>query len=117
MIRRPPRSTLSSSSAASDVYKRQFQNLAPFVSYYETTKSVNAFNLLISFFKLFKFCKLSGTINVLWLTLTESSKYLFGYVIMLFLVLFGLAAMTYTCLLYTSPSPRDRTRSRMPSSA
>ena len=23
----------------------------------------------------------------------------------------------YTCLLYTSPSPRDRTRSRMPSSA
>ena len=27
---------------------------------------------------------------------------------------FGLA---YVCLLYTSPSPRDRTRSRMPSSA
>ena len=29
------------------------------------------------------------------------------------------AAHTYikTCLLYTSPSPRDRTRSRMPSSA
>ena len=25
--------------------------------------------------------------------------------------------VTYTCLLYTSPSPRDRTRSRMPSSA
>ena len=25
--------------------------------------------------------------------------------------------ITYTCLLYTSPSPRDRTRSRMPSSA
>ena len=24
---------------------------------------------------------------------------------------------TNTCLLYTSPSPRDRTRSRMPSSA
>ena len=24
---------------------------------------------------------------------------------------------TYFCLLYTSPSPRDRTRSRMPSSA
>ena len=32
----------------------------------------------------------------------------------------GLAAMialTSICLLYTSPSPRDRTRSRMPSSA
>src|SRR5665811_326863 len=28
-----------------------------------------------------------------------------------------LHALTYNCLLYTSPSPRDRTRSRMPSSA
>ena len=27
------------------------------------------------------------------------------------------SAAYYTCLLYTSPSPRDRTRSRMPSSA
>ena len=27
------------------------------------------------------------------------------------------AAAAYDCLLYTSPSPRDRTRSRMPSSA
>ena len=27
------------------------------------------------------------------------------------------SAMSYDCLLYTSPSPRDRTRSRMPSSA
>ena len=27
------------------------------------------------------------------------------------------SAMSFTCLLYTSPSPRDRTRSRMPSSA
>ena len=28
-----------------------------------------------------------------------------------------IGAHTGTCLLYTSPSPRDRTRSRMPSSA
>ena len=28
-----------------------------------------------------------------------------------------LNSMGYSCLLYTSPSPRDRTRSRMPSSA
>ena len=27
------------------------------------------------------------------------------------------AALLYNCLLYRSPSPRDRTRSRMPSSA
>ena len=34
--------------------------------------------------------------------------------------LFALAhvgLLGYVCLLYTSPSPRDRTRSRMPSSA
>ena len=29
----------------------------------------------------------------------------------------GSRTHVYTCLLYTSPSPRDRTRSRMPSSA
>ena len=33
------------------------------------------------------------------------------------LLLFALSKIAYTCLLYTSPSPRDRTRSRMPSSA
>ena len=30
---------------------------------------------------------------------------------------YGYKGMMYSCLLYTSPSPRDRTRSRMPSSA
>eukprot|EP00656_Telonema_subtile_P015406 TRINITY_DN18068_c0_g1_i1.p1 TRINITY_DN18068_c0_g1~~TRINITY_DN18068_c0_g1_i1.p1 ORF type:complete len:119 (-),score=0.07 TRINITY_DN18068_c0_g1_i1:17-373(-) len=30
---------------------------------------------------------------------------------------FCAGSSAYTCLLYTSPSPRDRTRSRMPSSA
>ena len=29
----------------------------------------------------------------------------------------GMSGLWCTCLLYTSPSPRDRTRSRMPSSA
>ena len=29
----------------------------------------------------------------------------------------GIQDSSLTCLLYTSPSPRDRTRSRMPSSA
>ena len=32
-------------------------------------------------------------------------------------VYFSLRGEEYDCLLYTSPSPRDRTRSRMPSSA
>src|SRR5665648_1299227 len=35
MIRRPPRSTLSSSSAASDVYKRQDYDQLTAVSFYE----------------------------------------------------------------------------------
>ena len=30
---------------------------------------------------------------------------------------FGIKCSRYTCLLYTSPSPRDRQKSRMPSSA
>ena len=30
---------------------------------------------------------------------------------------FNLDTQAYNCLLYTSPSPRDRTRPRMPSSA
>ena len=29
----------------------------------------------------------------------------------------GVVILDFTCLLYTSPSPRDRTRYRMPSSA
>ena len=35
-----------------------------------------------------------------------------AFVALISFIIFGL-----TCLLYTSPSPRDRTRSRMPSSA
>ena len=33
------------------------------------------------------------------------------------IVEFGYRGIAVDCLLYTSPSPRDRTRSRMPSSA
>ena len=41
-----------------------------------------------------------------------------GYVGTLFMaVTFTLTSFTCTCLLYTSPSPRDATLSRMPSSA
>ena len=37
--------------------------------------------------------------------------------VLLFMSILGLAIWQNYCLLYTSPSPRDRTRSRMPSSA
>ena len=78
MIRRPPRSTQSRSSAASDVYKRQ--NI-----HRKNNQKIQTM-IKLDFkgpFKYNDFLK------------TESDN----------------------CLLYTSPSPRDRTRSRMPSSA
>ena len=78
MIRRPPRSTLDRSSAASDVYKRQLQTL---------------------FFR---------DIDELFNEFSENRKVISQRV--------G-ARYGISCLLYTSPSPRDRTRSRMPSSA
>ena len=78
MIRRPPRSTQSGSSAASDVYKRQGQEL------HSTTRMVHSYAL----------GKLAGQADC-----------------------DAMIDQGMRCLLYTSPSPRDRTRSRMPSSA
>ena len=78
MIRRPPRSTLDRSSAASDVYKRQRINKALFHQILRSALSLG---------------------KIKW-----AEKFAKGYIPKL-------------CLLYTSPSPRDRTRSRMPSSA
>ena len=52
--------------------------------------------------------------DVVWITLSESAC------VNEELVYYGEelnSALVYFCLLYTSPSPRDRTRSRMPSSA
>ena len=89
MIRRPPRSTQSRSSAASDVYKRQIligAALLAAISLNQVRAGDGAF------------------ISNLWgSNATEASAdlYLEGN----------------SCLLYTSPSPRDRTRTRMPSSA
>ena len=78
MIRRPPRSTLDRSSAASDVYKRQV------VRFKKDLKRKNEFIEVLEKYRNYKFG--SFTVNKI-------------------------------CLLYTSPSPRDSTRSRMPSSA
>ena len=78
MIRRPPRSTLDRSSAASDVYKRQVIDAVRIVIGIHNGDQRNA--------------ELSG--------LCDRNL-----------------VVADICLLYTSPSPRDRTRSRMPSSA
>ena len=52
----------------------------------------------------------------------NTARYLIGAIALLPLALIerrklDLQVHLQTCLLYTSPSPRDRTRSRMPSSA
>ena len=78
MIRRPPRSTLDRSSAASDVYKRQDHGNRVG----ETIQAID---------------DVSFSVNQ-------------GEAL-------GIIGRNGACLLYTSPSPRDRTRSRMPSSA
>ena len=85
MIRRPPRSTLDRSSAASDVYKRQLVNggTTIFQNVYVEGDIAMACDDLVN-------VSLNGNCQAL---------------------------ITPGCLLYTSPSPRDRTRSRMPSSA
>ena len=51
--------------------------------------------------------KLFSILSVIWLV---------GLAIMLIYGIISYSTL-YICLLYTSPSPRDRTRSRMPSSA
>ena len=84
-IRRPPRSTLDRSSAASDVYKRQ-----PWQQPFESKLVYSSTNEGLS----------SGSTGpIRWLGQRLDSH------------------QAGPCLLYTSPSPRDRTRSRMPSSA
>ena len=53
----------------------------------------------------------------LFLALVEQVRaFTYSYKLILFFSI-GFFGSLSTCLLYTSPSPRDRTRSRMPSSA
>ena len=96
MIRRPPRSTLDRSSAASDVYKRQV--LASYNAGEGKVKQwVKNFAQadMLTFIERIPY---QETRTYVKLVLRNYSYY-------------------KSCLLYTSPSPRDRTRSRMPSSA
>eukprot|EP00658_Telonema_sp_P-2_P036983 TRINITY_DN2664_c0_g1_i2.p1 TRINITY_DN2664_c0_g1~~TRINITY_DN2664_c0_g1_i2.p1 ORF type:complete len:491 (-),score=45.67 TRINITY_DN2664_c0_g1_i2:244-1716(-) len=78
MIRRPPRSTLSSSSAASDVYKRQA-----------------AINLLLTFLKILKYLRISERLNILTKTIGYAQGALIGVLAILILVLstFAIAAV------------------------
>eukprot|EP01016_Furgasonia_blochmanni_P048439 TRINITY_DN720_c0_g1_i2.p2 TRINITY_DN720_c0_g1~~TRINITY_DN720_c0_g1_i2.p2 ORF type:complete len:117 (+),score=31.58 TRINITY_DN720_c0_g1_i2:29-379(+) len=116
MIRRPPRSTQSRSSAASDVYKRQIsmcvsaysliiiQSIHP--SPMNKHLSINAKRLPLCvpfaclYFKIVCSVLLNRFTNLYMKPHTTAQRSL--YII---------------CLLYTSPSPRDGLLSRMPSSA
>ena len=127
MIRRPPRSTLDRSAAASDVYKRQVQKLVAEIEQYvlahlTCTGAVDAPGLV----QKLKAGDIAGVLAVLPSCTWEAGfDWSLGFDDALGKVI---AAAKETladyhvcnndaCLLYTSPSPRDRTRSRMPSSA
>ena len=157
MIRRPPRSTLDRSSAASDVYKRQMNENPEALA----LARIQAFNNTITT-KQFEFnweldtthltvlpwlgyeaieskSDVSGlpritydhdrptSVDVPWtahakptITLEKPVGYLIPQAwtdVIDRLALENVVMEVVGCLLYTSPSPRDRTRSRMPSSA
>eukprot|EP00828_Plagiopyla_frontata_P030669 TRINITY_DN40103_c0_g1_i1.p1 TRINITY_DN40103_c0_g1~~TRINITY_DN40103_c0_g1_i1.p1 ORF type:complete len:116 (-),score=32.49 TRINITY_DN40103_c0_g1_i1:21-368(-) len=115
MIRRPPRSTLSSSSAASDVYKRQIkkkviqkqQQCAYCLILFLEESYISCIKKLMkklmkkeNQIKLKQRLKCQRYENVL--NFRNKKIYL---------------NQIQICLLYTSPSPRDRQKTRMPSSA
>eukprot|EP00828_Plagiopyla_frontata_P006252 TRINITY_DN12699_c0_g2_i1.p1 TRINITY_DN12699_c0_g2~~TRINITY_DN12699_c0_g2_i1.p1 ORF type:complete len:113 (+),score=22.78 TRINITY_DN12699_c0_g2_i1:3-341(+) len=112
MMRNPPRSTLSSSSAASDVYKRQVHGLR--------RDCVMSVSLCLIVWNELEGCKKDvpliprecfDEIYAVDGGSTDGTvEYLESQSIKVF-------PQSKSCLLYTSPSPRDRQKSRMPSSA
>eukprot|EP00657_Telonema_sp_P-1_P004345 TRINITY_DN20040_c0_g1_i1.p1 TRINITY_DN20040_c0_g1~~TRINITY_DN20040_c0_g1_i1.p1 ORF type:complete len:110 (-),score=72.58 TRINITY_DN20040_c0_g1_i1:137-466(-) len=109
MIRRPPRSTQSRSSAASDVYKRQMYKKARM--YDEMIRLVSTFRkdlLLETHLHLAQQLEGEGNYKQAEQHFAEAKDWKAAV---------NMYRVNNICLLYTSPSPRDRTRSRMPSSA
>ena len=100
MIRRPPRSTQSRSSAASDVYKRQNQGIPESQVLPPKYWSNKVFTPVKQ-----ETHTLPGLDKLDLPPVPDSPDAPPSQ------------EQTKPCLLYTSPSPRDRTRSRMPSSA
>ena len=100
MIRRPPRSTLDRSSAASDVYKRQAERNAGDMPDVEPAGK---------FFDRSPWEDYDYAMDRQnWNEPRHPEDH----------IKYDKTRVGYgPCLLYTSPTPRDRTRSRMPSSA
>eukprot|EP00657_Telonema_sp_P-1_P006480 TRINITY_DN25218_c0_g1_i1.p1 TRINITY_DN25218_c0_g1~~TRINITY_DN25218_c0_g1_i1.p1 ORF type:complete len:116 (+),score=55.33 TRINITY_DN25218_c0_g1_i1:38-385(+) len=115
MIRRPQRSTQSRSSAASDVYKRQVKKTVQAVKPQRTPRggmkrSQGAHH--------HPHKELSWDENIALAKEAFKAWWLQKRRLASRCLITSRGSMQYlVCLLYTSPSPRDRTRSRMPSSA
>ena len=110
MIRRPPRSTLDRSSAASDVYKRQDKNGAlPAVNVFIIDTNIGAGADEKGNYKITGIPP--GEHQVRFSSIGYQTK------VVDVIIYPNKTTELNICLLYTSPSPRDRTRSRMPSSA
>src|SRR5665648_1278381 len=97
MIRRPPRSTLSSSSAASDVYKRQERMKSdPKIRIQYAGKYVSASNSWKKWQGEVKGLQRLDAVNVKKAGEAEFTKWVTAD-----------PERIKNCLLYTSPSPRD----------
>ena len=119
MIRRPPRSTLDRSSAASDVYKRQASGTAWAAVGTPGAKAAqaaaHAARPRVSRDRVGPIVAADAQEVAM-----DAAKYFIRGVTLLATdpgLQEALSRVYESCLLYTSPSPRDRTRSRMPSSA
>ncbi|VTU64032.1 fatty acid/phospholipid synthesis protein [Lactobacillus casei subsp. casei ATCC 393] [Lacticaseibacillus rhamnosus] len=102
MIRRTPRSTPKPSSAASDVYKRQIIHTAEKIN--SDDEPVRAIRRKKQASMVLAAQAVKQGEAAAMVSLGSTGALL-------------AAGLFIICLLYTSPSPRDRTRARMPSSA
>ena len=129
MIRRPPRSTRVRSSAASDVYKRQIETsglalpkpLLQALNWPAIRNKVfiNGVVTLVDGYALSNGSPVGDLKSINEQMTNDNSIDHITPIDELFrdqLISADLVLVS-SCLLYTSPSPRDRTRSRMPSSA
>eukprot|EP00656_Telonema_subtile_P041168 TRINITY_DN46295_c0_g1_i1.p1 TRINITY_DN46295_c0_g1~~TRINITY_DN46295_c0_g1_i1.p1 ORF type:complete len:123 (-),score=32.54 TRINITY_DN46295_c0_g1_i1:34-402(-) len=122
MIRRPRRSTLSSSSAASDVYKRQVGE-EPYASQHakevrwglSPLSQVSAACQVPVNEGIFRNVRQEVQRAAQEKAQVEAAQRVQREAMVTQREV--AVAQREACLLYTSPSPRDRTRSRMPSSA
>jgi len=72
-----------------------FVNMTPYAEYRRFQQQLTFGNVLFSFFKCFKFLRLSTSLNVLWLTLSRAASSLLGFLLMCFLIFSGFSLMGF----------------------